>query len=75
MNGAVQWEGRRSHQMCIQKHKREPQVYLKVEGNLNAEAEREKIQNKMEENPMQQQEKLRRVMSVTGYNEKVPVQI
>ncbi|OWM81057.1 hypothetical protein CDL15_Pgr007088 [Punica granatum] len=49
-------------------------VYLKVKGDLDAEAEREKIQNKMEEN-QKQQDKLRQAMNVTGYGEKVPVRI
>ncbi|KAF8018661.1 hypothetical protein BT93_H3529 [Corymbia citriodora subsp. variegata] len=49
-------------------------VYLKVQGNLNAEAEREKIKNKMEE-IQKQQEKLKKTMNVSGYEQKVPLHI
>lgn len=49
-------------------------VYLKVEGNLNAEAEREKIKNKMEE-IQKQQEKLKKTMNTFGYEQKVPAHI
>lgn len=49
-------------------------VYLKVQGNLNAEAERERIKNKMEE-IQKQQEKLNKTMNVSGYEQKVPLHI
>ncbi|XP_021275468.1 valine--tRNA ligase, mitochondrial 1 isoform X2 [Herrania umbratica] len=49
-------------------------VYLKVHGALNAEAEREKIRNKMDE-ILKQQEKLRKIMNASGYQEKVPAHI
>ncbi|XP_016704747.2 valine--tRNA ligase, mitochondrial 1 [Gossypium hirsutum] len=49
-------------------------VYLKVHGTLNAEAEREKIKNKMDE-ILKQQEKLKKIISASGYQEKVPSHI
>ncbi|KAI4364514.1 hypothetical protein MLD38_020594 [Melastoma candidum] len=49
-------------------------VYLKVEGNLDPQAEREKLRLKMEE-VQKQQEKLKKAMGITGYEEKVPVHI
>ncbi|KAF8028100.1 hypothetical protein BT93_E0877 [Corymbia citriodora subsp. variegata] len=49
-------------------------VYLKVQGELNAEAEREKIKNKMEE-IQKQQEKLKKTINASGYEQKVPVHI
>ncbi|XP_010554365.1 PREDICTED: valine--tRNA ligase, mitochondrial 1 [Tarenaya hassleriana] len=49
-------------------------VYLKVDGAINAEAEREKIRNKIDE-IQKQTEKLKKMMSVSGYEEKVPPHI
>ncbi|KAK1584519.1 hypothetical protein Q3G72_033689 [Acer saccharum] len=49
-------------------------VYLKVQGTLDADAEREKIKNKMAE-IQKQQEKLNKMMSATGYQDKVPSHI
>ncbi|XP_010527840.1 PREDICTED: valine--tRNA ligase, mitochondrial 1-like [Tarenaya hassleriana] len=49
-------------------------VYLKVDGAINAEAEREKIRNKKDE-IQKQTEKLKKMMSVNGYEEKVPAHI
>ncbi|XP_039168017.1 valine--tRNA ligase, mitochondrial 1-like [Eucalyptus grandis] len=49
-------------------------VYLKVQGELNAEAEREKIKNKMEE-IQKQQEKLKKIINSSVYEQKVPVHI
>ncbi|VVA98452.1 unnamed protein product [Arabis nemorensis] len=50
-------------------------VYLKVDGTaMNAEVEREKIRNKMEE-IQKQKDKLEKVMRVNGYEEKVPANI
>ncbi|MBA0645042.1 hypothetical protein Goklo_013180, partial [Gossypium klotzschianum] len=49
-------------------------VYLKVHGTLNAEAEREKIKNKMDE-ILKQQEKLKKIINASGYQEKVPSHI
>ncbi|XWS28128.1 hypothetical protein CRYUN_Cryun25bG0039100 [Craigia yunnanensis] len=49
-------------------------VYLKVHGTLNAEAERQKIKNKMNE-ILKQQEKLKKIMNASGYQEKVPSHI
>ncbi|OWM81116.1 hypothetical protein CDL15_Pgr007147 [Punica granatum] len=42
-------------------------VYIQVNSNLNAEAEHQKIKNKMEKN-LKQEEKLRHAMSVHGRN-------
>ncbi|XP_034710261.1 valine--tRNA ligase, mitochondrial 1 isoform X2 [Vitis riparia] len=49
-------------------------VYLKLQGALNAEAEREKLRKKMEE-IRKQQEHLTQIMSASGYQEKVPARI
>ncbi|KAH7560811.1 hypothetical protein JRO89_XS10G0113500 [Xanthoceras sorbifolium] len=49
-------------------------VYLKVQGTLDAEAEQEKIKNKMAE-IQKQQEKLKKIMNAAGYQEKVPSHI
>ncbi|OMO65589.1 Aminoacyl-tRNA synthetase, class Ia [Corchorus olitorius] len=49
-------------------------VYLKVQGNLNAEAELEKIRNKLDE-IQKQQEKLNKIMNASGYQQKVPSHI
>ncbi|XP_021909857.1 valine--tRNA ligase, mitochondrial 1 isoform X2 [Carica papaya] len=49
-------------------------VYIEVQGSLNAEAEREKIRNKMDE-IQKQQEKLQKIMNASGYEEKVPTHI
>ncbi|GKV37021.1 hypothetical protein SLEP1_g45094 [Rubroshorea leprosula] len=49
-------------------------VYLKVQGSLNTEAEREKLKTKMDEN-LKQQEKLNKIMNASGYHEKVDPKI
>ncbi|OMO95512.1 Valine-tRNA ligase, partial [Corchorus capsularis] len=49
-------------------------VYLKVQGNLNAEAELEKIRNKLDE-IQKRQEKLKKIMNASGYQQKVPSHI
>ncbi|XP_039003140.1 valine--tRNA ligase, mitochondrial 1-like [Hibiscus syriacus] len=49
-------------------------VYLKVQGALNAEAERVKINTKMDE-ILKQQEKLKKIMNASGYIEKIPSHI
>ncbi|KAI4369500.1 hypothetical protein MLD38_017935 [Melastoma candidum] len=49
-------------------------VYLKVEGNLDAQAEQEKLKQKMEE-VQKQQEKLKKTMAISGYETKVPLHI
>ncbi|KAL6526577.1 Valine--tRNA ligase, mitochondrial 1 [Orobanche gracilis] len=49
-------------------------VYLKVEGTLNAEAEREKMMKKMNE-LQKQQVKLNKILNSCDYHEKVPLQI
>ncbi|KAK9015180.1 hypothetical protein V6N11_006297 [Hibiscus sabdariffa] len=61
-------------------------VYLKVQGALNAEAERQKIRTKMDEIlnlarthmtgfNNRQQEKLKKIINASGYREKVPSHI
>ncbi|RID48468.1 hypothetical protein BRARA_I04978 [Brassica rapa] len=49
-------------------------VYLKVNRAINTEAEQEKIRNKIDE-LQKQKEKLQKVMSASGYEEKVPANI
>ncbi|XP_050387841.1 valine--tRNA ligase, mitochondrial 1 [Argentina anserina] len=49
-------------------------VYLKILGSRSAEIDLEKIRKKMEDIKLQQ-EKIMKVMSATGYNEKVPEKI
>ncbi|KAK1591345.1 hypothetical protein Q3G72_006241 [Acer saccharum] len=50
-------------------------IYLKVvQGSVDAEAEREKLKNKMAE-IQKQHEKLTKIMSASGYQEKVPCRI
>ncbi|KAK1301620.1 Valine--tRNA ligase [Acorus calamus] len=49
-------------------------VYLQLQGNLNAEAEREKLQKKREE-LQKQHDNLEKKMSASGYKEKVPQNI
>ncbi|OMO67882.1 Aminoacyl-tRNA synthetase, class Ia [Corchorus capsularis] len=49
-------------------------VYLKVQGNLNAEAQLEKIRNKLDE-IQKQQEKLNKIVNASGYQLKVPSHI
>ncbi|KAK3189883.1 hypothetical protein Dsin_029444 [Dipteronia sinensis] len=50
-------------------------IYLKVvQGSVDAEAEREKLKNKMAE-IQKQHEKLTKIMSASGYQEKVPSRI
>ncbi|XAR47991.1 Valine--tRNA ligase [Bertholletia excelsa] len=46
-------------------------VYLKLQGTLNAEAEREKLKRKMEE-IQKQRYSLNKMMAASGYQEKVP---
>ncbi|KAF2558201.1 hypothetical protein F2Q68_00013408 [Brassica cretica] len=49
-------------------------VYLKVDRAINTEAEQEKIRNKIDE-LQKQKEKLQKMMSMSGYEEKVPANI
>ncbi|XP_057508392.1 valine--tRNA ligase, mitochondrial 1-like [Actinidia eriantha] len=49
-------------------------VYLKLQGTLNAEAEREKLKKKMEEIE-KQRDNLTKMMDASGYQEKVPARI
>ncbi|XP_019094404.1 PREDICTED: valine--tRNA ligase, mitochondrial 1-like [Camelina sativa] len=49
-------------------------VYLKVDGAINTEAEKEKIRNKLGE-LQKQKDKLQKMMSVSTYEEKVPANI
>ncbi|KAK9292131.1 hypothetical protein L1049_020089 [Liquidambar formosana] len=49
-------------------------VYLKLQGTLSAEAEREKLRKKMEE-IQKQQERLTQIMNASGYREKIPSHI
>ncbi|KAJ4705826.1 Valine--tRNA ligase-like protein [Melia azedarach] len=49
-------------------------VYLKVQGNLDLDAEREKIRNKLND-LRKQQEKLEKQINIPGYQEKVPARI
>ncbi|XP_010458966.1 PREDICTED: valine--tRNA ligase, mitochondrial 1 [Camelina sativa] len=49
-------------------------VYLKVDGAINTEAEKEKIRNKLGE-LQKQKEKLQKMMNVSTYEEKVPANI
>uniref|UniRef100_A0A6N2LDC4 Valine--tRNA ligase, mitochondrial n=1 Tax=Salix viminalis TaxID=40686 RepID=A0A6N2LDC4_SALVM len=49
-------------------------VYLQAEGKVDAEAELEKMRNKMDE-MQKQQEKLEKMISASGYKEKVPSHI
>lgn len=49
-------------------------VYLQAEGKVDAEAELEKMRNKMDE-IQKQQEKLEKMINASGYKEKVPSHI
>ncbi|KAL0697749.1 hypothetical protein Bca4012_053871 [Brassica carinata] len=49
-------------------------VYLKVDRAINLEAEQEKIRNKIAE-LQKQKEKLQKIMSASGYEEKAPAKI
>ncbi|PSS33118.1 Valine--tRNA ligase, partial [Actinidia chinensis var. chinensis] len=49
-------------------------VYLKLRGTLNAEAERVKLQKKMEE-IQKQRDNLTKMMDASGYREKIPAHI
>ncbi|XP_044506474.1 valine--tRNA ligase, mitochondrial 1-like isoform X2 [Mangifera indica] len=52
----------------------ELQIYLKVQGSLDAKQELEKVRNKMADIE-RQKEKLEKVINATGYQEKVPSHI
>ncbi|KAL7183872.1 hypothetical protein ACSBR2_026113 [Camellia fascicularis] len=49
-------------------------VYLKLQGTLNAEAEREKLRKKMED-IQKQRDNLTKMMDASGYQEKVPTHV
>ncbi|CAN6875652.1 unnamed protein product [Brassica oleracea var. botrytis] len=56
---------------AVERVKENLKVYLKVNRAINTEAEQEKIRHKISELP-KQKEKLQKMMSASGYEEKVP---
>ncbi|KAH0927093.1 hypothetical protein HID58_019349, partial [Brassica napus] len=59
---------------AVERVKENLKVYLKVNRDINTEAEQEKIRNKIAELP-KQKEKLQKMMSASGYEEKVHANI